>query len=82
MGTSLQVTPFCDLPHAVGPACARLLLNFDVVGARGSRSVAQGQGFRFDSASEPHPHPTTHFTSVPLVMPRQSPAGSSWVSLR
>lgn len=50
MGTSLQVQPFASLPHMVGPACPRLLINREPVLVRttdeqtGERSPF---GFRF-----------------------------------
>jgi NAD-dependent deacetylase sirtuin 2 len=37
MGTSLQVTPFCELIHDAPPTCPRLLVNMELVGMRDVR---------------------------------------------
>ena len=42
MGTSLQVTPFCDLVHDAPPTCPRLLCNMELVGMRDVRERRNG----------------------------------------
>ena len=42
MGTSLEVSPFCELVHDVPATCPRLLLNMELVGQRDRRERRNG----------------------------------------